>query len=111
MKTTTNDSFATTEISMDALATVNGGWAREGLSNAGAAVGGAIDNAGLAVAHAGQFVGSEIASGVRALGNAAVAVGDWGRRGIANGLDAAAAKLHGAGDYVRPPNRNPQFTA
>jgi hypothetical protein len=98
----TMDTMALTEISIEALDTVNGGWAREGLRNAGEKVGGAIDDTGNALIAGAQWTGSTIAAGARFLGNAAVATGNAVRTGVANGLDAVGNGFKSAGDFVRP---------
>jgi hypothetical protein len=102
MKTYTTDTMAITEISIDALDTVHGGWAREGLRNAGERVGGAIDDTGNALIAGAQYAGSQLAAGARAVGNAAVATSNAVRTGVANSLDTVGNGFKSAGDFVRP---------
>jgi len=90
------------EISLEALATVNGGWAREGLRDTGAAVGGMIDEAGLAAYHGAQWAGQQVAAGARAVGQAAVATSNAVRTGVANGFDTIGNGFNSAADFVRP---------
>jgi hypothetical protein len=98
----TTDTLALTEISIDALADVNGGWAREGLRDAGEYVGGKIDDAGMAIGRAAVATGNGIAAAGRFVGSTAVAASNAVRTGIANTLDLGASGLKAAGDWVRP---------
>ncbi len=93
------------EISTDALASVNGGFAREALRDGGDWLGGKIDDGGNAVIRAGQYLGNRAAAGARAVENAAVATSDAARTGVGNALSWTGRKLEAAGSFVQPPAR------
>ena len=99
---TTTTELTLIEISTEALADVSGGWAREGLRNAGERLGGAIDDTGNALIAAGQYAGQQIAAGARAVGQAAVATSNAVRTGVANDLDAVGRGFQAVGNWVRP---------